>query len=350
MLSNSSLKVIVLGAGAIGCYVGARLAAAQVPVSLVGRPRVLQALAAHGLRVSDQQGFDHTVAPASLHLADSLGQAMAQLSGAEPVTAEQWVILVCTKATGTLQAAAEIAEQCSAGATVISLQNGVENPDLLRGVATQMTVLAGMVPFTVNWQGDHHVYQANQGNLFIERHPRSEALAGLLQQAGLVVDLRDDMPAVLWGKLLVNLFNPINALANLPISAQLRDRGYRQIWAALQEEGLRAVQAAGIQPAKVTKVAPAALPKILRLPNWLFVRVAAAMLRTDPQARTSMCQDLQSGRLTEIDNLCGALVRLADRHQVPANFNRRMIELITAHQPGSVWTAQSLQRALHASS
>lgn len=337
----SQLNVIILGAGAIGCYVGGRLAAAGTPVSLVGRARVIDALANSGLRVSDQLGFDAQLAPSQLHLVTKLRPALSLLP-----EGKRLAVLVCTKATGTAAAALEIEGECPPGTLVVSLQNGVNNAQRLRTGAPSAQVLAGMVPFTVNWRGAQHVYQANSGSLQIERHPASEALASLLRRAGVGVDLQPQMQGILWGKLLLNLLNPVNALANMPIRAQLLQRDHRIVFAALQDEALKVLRAAGIQPAKAAAVAPHIVPKVLRLPDWLFKRVAAGMLKTEAQARTSMCEDLQQGRPTEIEDLCGAVLQLAKQHGVAAPLNERVRALILAYQPGDNWDGARLRREL----
>ena len=229
------MKFIILGAGAIGCYVGGRLAAAGQHVSLVGRLRIVESLSTQGMRVSDQGGFDATVASADLHLATSLADAMRPLGRAlnDPL-----VLLVCAKATGTIAVAAEIARACPAGTVVVSLQNGVENAARLQAGAPTCEVLAGMVPFTVNWRDAHHVYQANTGSLQIQRSAQSEAFAPALRAAGVGAELHDDMQGILWGKLLLNLLNPINALANLPIRTQLLQRDHRRVFAAFARRGI----------------------------------------------------------------------------------------------------------------
>ena len=97
---------------------------------------------------------------------------------------------------------------------------------------------------------------------------------------------------------------------------------------ALQTEALRVMARAGITPAQVTAVSPTLLPHVLRLPNWLFTRLAKRMLQIDATARSSMWDDLEAGRVTEIDALCGAVVRLAAQQGMAAPLNARMCELL----------------------
>lgn len=93
-------------------------------------------------------------------------------------------------------------------------------------------------------------------------------------------------------------------------------------------EALRILSAAGIKPAKTTAASPNLIPHILRLPTPIFRWIAAQMLTIDAQARSSMWDDLQQGRRTEIDALQGAIIALADRYGRQAPLNARMRALI----------------------
>ena len=75
-------------------------------------------------------------------------------------------------------------------------------------------------------------------------------------------------------------------------------------------------------------MSPTVLPHVLRLPNWLFTRLVKRMLQIDATARSSMWDDLEAGRVTEIDALCGAVVRLAAQQGMAAPLNARMCELL----------------------
>jgi 2-dehydropantoate 2-reductase len=89
-----------------------------------------------------------------------------------------------------------------------------------------------------------------------------------------------------------------------------------------------------MQPAQVAKVAPSRLPRLLRLPDWLYKRLASASLRIDPEARSSMWEDLQAGRHTEVDYLNGAVVSLAQSVGLDAVANRRIADLVHAAERG----------------
>jgi 2-dehydropantoate 2-reductase len=149
-----------------------------------------------------------------------------------------------------------------------------------------------------------------------------------LGMPGAVVAEHPDMTGVQWGKLILNLNNALNALAGIPLAAELGNRRWRALLAAQIEEALAVLKAAHIRPAGVEGVPPRVIPIILRLPDTLFRLVARRMLAIDPQARSSMWEDLLRGRATEIDYLQGAILALANRTGMAAPMTQRVIRLI----------------------
>jgi 2-dehydropantoate 2-reductase len=159
--------------------------------------------------------------------------------------------------------------------------------------------------------------------------PGVPGLRNALDVAGAAVAEHADMTGVLWGKLILNLNNALNALAGVPLTQQLADRRWRLLLAAQIDEALAILKLAGIRPAGVEGVPPWAIPLILRLPDWLFRRVARRMLAIDPAARSSMWEDLLRGRTTEIDYLQGAILELAGKTGVATPVTERIVRLIT---------------------
>jgi 2-dehydropantoate 2-reductase len=138
------------------------------------------------------------------------------------------------------------------------------------------------------------------------------------------------MVAVLWAKLLFNLNNALNALAGLALATQLADRRWRRVLAAQINEALGVLAAANIRAARIERVPPRLIPTVLRLPNSIFRLVARRMLAIDPQARSSMWEDLQRCRPTEIDYLQGAIIALAEKTGTPTPITRRIVSLVKA--------------------
>jgi 2-dehydropantoate 2-reductase len=138
----------------------------------------------------------------------------------------------------------------------------------------------------------------------------------------------DNIAGVQWGKLLLNLNNAINALADLPLRQQLKQRGWRMLFADQMAEGLAAINAAGIKPVSSTPVPASWTPHLLRLPDAVFGVLLGRTMKIDPEARSSMWEDLQRGRRTEIDYLQGVITAIADRHGLHVPLSRRIVTLI----------------------
>jgi 2-dehydropantoate 2-reductase len=138
----------------------------------------------------------------------------------------------------------------------------------------------------------------------------------------------DNIAGVQWGKLLVNLNNALNALAGLPLRQQLAQRAWRRLFADQIAEGLAAIKAEGIKPVSSTPIPAGWTPHLLRLPDAIFEMLLGRTMKIDPEARSSMSEDLQRGRRTEIDYLQGVITEIADRHGLQAPLSRRIVELI----------------------
>ncbi len=329
-------EVLVMGAGTIGCFIGGSLAAAGVPVTFVGRPRVLEKLARHGLTLTDIDGAKRTLP------ADSL-----RLCGQVPAGAKPALVLLCVKSGATAEAAGELAFSLPAGTAVISLQNGISNCAAAAQTGPSLNVRAGMVPYNVAEIGPGAFHRGTGGRLAAEDDAVLRPWVPVFNRAGVPLDLHADLLPVQWGKLMLNLNNPVNALSGLPLREELMQRGYRRCFASLIDEALGVLKVAGIAPAQVAAVPAHRLAGLLRLPDWIFRIVAARMLRIDAKARSSMADDLALGRRTEIDALSGEVVRLAREHGLSAPRNSRMVSLLEAWpQQPKRWTARQLQDAL----
>ncbi|MEI8146523.1 MAG: 2-dehydropantoate 2-reductase [Alphaproteobacteria bacterium] len=317
--------LVVVGAGAIGCHVGGALAASGAKVIFVARSQRAADLDAPGLVISDLEGRHDVITAGQLTVVATPAEAAARITG--PI-----VILLAVKGGATLEAAATLGAAFPPGTPVISLQNGVDNVARIAAAAPALAPLAGMVPFNVVLTGGEGApltaHRATSGALILQDDAATRALLPAFEKAGLAATLSADMVAVQWGKLLLNLNNPVNALSGLTLIEELRDRDYRRVLAALQDEALAALKRAGLRPAKIGAAPPALIPTILRLPTWAFTRIAAGMLAMDPTARSSMADDLSAGRITEIDDLCGAVVRLSLAQGMTAPLNRAMVRLV----------------------
>lgn len=339
-------SICIYGAGSVGCYIGGRLAATGTTVTFIGRERLRDELSRHGLCLSDYRGAALQVEAGAIRFATTAAAAR-----------DADLVLVTVKSAATEAAARELAPVLAPDTLVLSLQNGLGNAGVLQRALPACRVIAGMVPFNVVHHGEGRFHQGSEGLLEaaaddgpLPEAQRLQRFLPLFARAGLALTLRPDMAAVLWSKLLLNLNNPINALSGIPLKAELSQRSYRRCLALAQREALGLIMTAGIPLVRLTPLPPQWLPRLMDVPDPLFRLLANRMLRMDPLARSSMWEDLEAGRRTEIDWINGEVLRLAERLGREAPVNARLISLIRAAEQGGerAWSGEALLAELRA--
>lgn len=309
----------------IGLYVGGLLAE-RADVVFIGRPSMLDPLK-DGLTLTDADEMRLELAPSQF----TASTDPAALAGAA-------LVLVTTKSMATPEAGQAIAAHAPPGAPVISFQNGVSNTDHLRTLLPGRTVLAGMVPFNIAQRGPAHFHRGTGGGLMVERHEALSPFEKIFAHPSIALQIRDDMPGVQWGKLLINLNNAINAISGVSLAEELRQRDYRRAWALALTEGMKLLKAARITPVDSLAMPLSVMPQLMSLPDKLYFYIMASAggkIRVDPHARSSMADDLARGRATEVDYLQGELVRLAERLGKTAPVNARLVQLVREAEAGA---------------
>jgi 2-dehydropantoate 2-reductase len=305
----------VVGAGAIGGYLAAALSAGGCPVVLYSRHERSQPPCIIRLDGSIQRGD----APITL---TTDPRALSAVS----------LCIVAVKSTATADVAAVLDEALLPDAPVVSFQNGLDNVSTLARRLGER-VFGGVVTFHVIRQG-HYRRRASKGKLVAGGvdQVRVRAMRRFLERAGERLELARDMGPVFAGKLLLNLNNGVCAATGLGIRDVMLDRSCRRVLAQCIEEGLTAMRAAGIEPARVSALPPSLLARALRLPDFVVARPSLAITRMAPDARSSTLDDLDAGRRTEIDALNGAIVDLAQRHGLDAPANRTLVAIVHDHE------------------
>jgi len=311
----SARTIGIAGAGSIGCFVGGMLAAGGRRVALLARPRIVAEIEGRGLRPTSFDGFDQLIAPDRLVVSDDA-----------TILDEAGFVLVTVKSADTAAMADIIAAHAPPAAVIVSLQNGVGNTAVLRERLPGRRVLGGMVPYNVIALGDGRFHRATSGDIVIEQDAAQTAEA--LSVPSLVLRPTDDIEGVQWGKLLLNLNNALNALADLPLRRQLGLRPWRRLFADHIAEALAVIKAERIRPVSLSPIPLAWLPWLLRLPDPVFEALLGRTMKIDPEARSSMWEDLQRGRRTEVDYLQGVIMAIAARRGLHAPLSQRIIDLI----------------------
>jgi 2-dehydropantoate 2-reductase len=291
------------------------LAASGRRVALLARPRVIGEIRSHGLRLTSFDGAEQ-----------KLGDSQLTLSDDPSIFGETSVVLVTVKSADTREMADMIATNAPPDVVIVSLQNGVGNVAALRDRLPGRRVLGGMVPFNVVSLGEGRFHRSTSGDIVVAQDDAGTAAA--LSVPGLTMRATADIEGVQWGKLIVNLNNALSALAGIPLRRQLAQRAWRRLFADQMAEGLMAIRAEGIVPVSPTPIPAGWMPPLLRLPDAIFEALLGRTMKIDPEARSSMWEDLQRGRRTEIDYLQGVITEIADRRGLQAPLSHRIVELI----------------------
>ncbi len=317
MKNNNNEGITILGAGAIGCYLAGCFYSENISVRMLGRHWFHNELARYGMTIVHHDGRRQSFA---MNLLDYQTDA-SMLSGSN-------LIIVCVKNTDLPEAIQQI-KSYAPRATVISFLNGLESVDTLKKELPEADIVGGSVAYGVNYLGRGEFKKTTEGCLHLEASTSLKPWLSVLDKALGKSRLHDDIQAVLWTKLLLNLNNSINAISNLPLREQMRYRKYRKLWADCIREGLDVMSGFGIQPVDIgTRIPLEKMPYILDLPDILFRIVASGFLKIDARAHMSMWVDIQRGKTTEVDELNGKVIRFAEQLGMKAITNQKIYDQI----------------------
>lgn len=213
--------------------------------------------------------------------------------------------------------AAEQARLLGSGPLVVTLQNGIGNRELLAAALGESRVGQGVTALGATLLGPGRVRHAGQGSTVFGAAPDRAgmaALADLFGACGLPAELTDDLDALVWGKLVVNVgINALTALLRVPNGALPDTPAARELAAEAVAEAVAVAQARGTP-----------IPQDKPLEHVL------AVARATGANRSSMLQDVLRGSPTEIATINGAVVREGQRLGVPTPVNRLLTRLVEA--------------------
>ncbi len=299
-MGGRALRITILGAGALGTFLGAVLGTVH-EVTLVSRNREHVIIARdRGVRVEGR-----TELTTRVH---------AVTSAADAPPADLYV--VTTKAYDTRVIAAEAANGMPDGATVLTLQNGLGNVAVLEEMLPNAVILGGATSHGVTFVEPGVVRHAGDGFLRVGSPQGDETAAdraaGVFVGAGLACDVTDDLESELWAKVVVNVgINPATAITGLPNGALLKIPELAALMARASAEAADVARAIGVQ---------LPLDDLVARTRWVAEHTATN--------KSSMLQDIERGRRTEIDALSGVVVRAAADAGVDAPVNATLVALV----------------------
>ncbi len=305
------MRIVIMGAGGLGGYFGARLAAAGNDVAFVARGAHLAAIRKDGLRVTSALG--------DLHLQDVA--ATDDPSTLEPAD----VVIVAVKLWDTEAAAIAVKPLVRPGAAVVSFQNGVNKDDVLTGVLGPDAVIGGVGQIGVVIGSPGVVVHTGTmaklifGELDNRRSERVEAFHAACATAGIDAEIADDIGLAIWQKF-VFLVAMSGCTASMrstigPIRANPQARGF---FLDVVREAVAVGRAMGV-----------ALPQDYAEQRMKFVETLP------PQMTASMQGDLARGNRLELPWLSGAVVDLGAKLGVPTPLNRAVRDVLALYVNGT---------------
>lgn len=298
---RTSDAILIVGTGALASLFAARLAAAGYGVQMLGTwPEGVATLKARGVTLMGEGGQGQSYAVRASSDAEECREAR--------------FALVLVKSWQTARAARQLSDCLSSEGVALTLQNGLGNREQLVEELGEERVALGVTTAGATLIEAGKVRAGGEGKISLGKHARLGPLADMLQAAGFDVEGDRDVESLAWSKLVINAaINPLTALLEVPNGEVLKRTTARALSAELARETAAVASAQGIG---------------LTLDNP--VRAAEDVARRTAENHSSMLQDVRRGAPTEIDAICGAVVRAGERAGVPTPVNGVMWQLVRA--------------------
>ena len=297
--------IVIIGTGALATLFAARLASSGHHITMLGTwPEGLSALRQNGARMIDTNGDEKFL---SVHVTDD----PKECRGAKAA-------IVLVKSWQTERAARQLKECLADDGLAITLQNGLGNREILVKELGKSRVALGTITIGATLLRPGLVKAGGDGTISIEAHPAIGPIKEALKSTKFKVDVVDDALSMVWSKLIINAaINPLTALLQVPNGELLERPAARKLMCALAKEA-----------------ASVAFAEKANLPFRDPVAFVEDVARKTAGNHSSMLQDIQRGAPTEIDAICGAVVRAGQRHHIPTPINYACWQLMLALTPG----------------
>jgi 2-dehydropantoate 2-reductase len=298
-----SLRIGIVGAGAIGTLFAYRLADRNDVTLLEIRPEVVDAINRDGVRI----GTDNT-------------RRVTATTEARDLFAVE-VLFVFVRATDTLRALRPFAGELNPSTAIVSLQNGIGNEEAIKtALGSNVALVLGATTESALTLGFGDARPIGEGQTVVGSGGASpdtcNRIARLLEESGIAASTVYDIRPHLWGKLIANAaINPVAALLDRPNGVVLEDPNASELARSLAQEA-----------ASVASAAHIALPFS---DPWSYVR---AIVEQTSGLRNSMVADLNSGGKTEIDFINGAIVATGRRAAIATPYNETIVRLVKARE------------------
>lgn len=299
------MKIAILGAGALGCAIGATLTEGGHETWLLDRSAVhVEAMRRDGLQVDDAGG--------SRHIAVRAANQASEVGAAD-------LVIMLVKSFQTDAAMRGALPLVGPDTLVLSLQNGLGHEDILAEIVGRERVLAGKTYVGGVLRAPGHIQSGVTGKATYIGEldglltSRVQAIADAFNAAGLITTVSDNIVGTMWDKLLVNVATgALTGITRLTYGQLYDEPLLRSTALAAVSEAIAAAQAAGVRLSMTD-------------PEQAWTLAAEGL---SPDFKTSMLQSLEKGSVTEIDFINGSVVRWGQRLGVPTPVNAALVACI----------------------
>ena len=306
-MGGKNIKIAILGAGAIGSLFGALLWESGEDIVLIGRKKHVEAIRSRGLKISGISG-ERIVKPKAVTTTQEVGKVD--------------LIIISVKSYDTEQAAKDALNMVHPDTVVLTIQNGLGNIEKLSEIIGEKHVIGGVTMQGSTFTKPGEIYHAGKGPTIIgelngEITDRVKRIAETFNKAKIETKITRNIRGVLWDKIIINTgINALTAITRMKNGELLKIPEIKNTMIEAVKEAVNVAKALNI-----------------KLEVKDHVKRVIEIAEATANNKSSMLQDVERGKRTEIDFINGAIVKLGKKLGIETPVN----ETLTALVKGIEW-------------
>lgn len=307
---RQAMRVLVFGAGAMGSFIGGLLSLKH-DTTFIGRYPHMSAIRNSGLEITGKTQL--SVESNSIRAYDNIEPLKKGCGPPE-------LVLVTVKSYNTEEIIPDLKSVIGNDTVLLSIQNGLDSVELLRESFPNNVVLGGTICHGVTFLGAGKVYHAGFGDTIIgafdpKYNKFSQFISKIFTEIGIETQNTNNICGEIWTKLAINAsINPITAITGLKNGWLLRDPKLKLILEDTCNE--------------VVKVSSESSIKLPKGPKGNILERTKRVVERTADNKSSMLQDIENGKRTEIDSINGAVVRVGNKKKIPTPVNSILTALV----------------------
>lgn len=298
------MKIVVFGAGALGSFIGGVLSQ-KYDVTLIGRAAAVNAISKNGLKI-----FGKTELKAHPKIVSSVDALKTEAVD---------LIIVTVKSYDTRNIVEDLKKIIKVETRILSLQNGLDNEETLQKQLPKTKIVGGTTCHGITLVSPSEIFHAGTGETIIGEltgkiSPDIQQLNEIFNSVGIDTKVSDNIIGELWSKAAINAsINPITAITGLKNGFLLKSPALTKILENTCQEVIDVAKASA-----------------LKLPSQNVIERAKEVARKTAANKSSMLQDIENGKKTEIDSINGAIIKIGEKHGVNTPVNSVLFSIIKA--------------------